>query len=135
MKKEKSKVQNEPVFNFRSIKSFEDACTHLGITPELPQLVNGCQELLKPLLAAYKLMVVFKAINNGWIPDWANTDQTKWFPWFWVHSSGADFSRSDSHDGYQCTIVGSRLCCDSSDKCQYIADTFEDLYKDFFLYN
>ena len=98
-------------------------------------LAHRLQQLLKPLLAAYKLMVVFKAINNGWIPDWANTDQTKWFPWFWVHSSGADFSRSDSHDGYQCTIVGSRLCCDSSDKCQYIADTFEDLYKDFFLYN
>jgi len=133
MKKENSKVQNELVFDFRSIKSFEDACAHLGITPELPQLVNGCQELLKPIIAAYKLMVIFKAINNGWVPDWGNTNQAKWFPWFWVLPSGTGFSLSDTNYLCEGTDLGSRLCCDSSAKCRYITDNFEGLYKDFLL--
>ena len=94
MKKEKATVPSEPKFDFRTIKTFEDACKAIRVTTALPTLANGCQELLKTTIAGYKLMVIFQAINAGWTPDWGNSDQAKWFPWFWVLPSGSGFSAS-----------------------------------------
>ena len=135
MKKEKATVPSEPKFDFRTIKTFEDACKAIRVTTALPTLANGCQELLKTTIAGYKLMVIFQAINAGWTPDWGNSDQAKWFPWFWVLPSGSGFSYSHSAYYYGNTIVGSRLCTDTSEKCNYIAVQFEAEYKEFFLYS
>jgi len=129
--------KNEAVkFDFRTIKTFEDACTQLNIDQaDMPNLSLIPEEFRKPLLAAYKLMIIFKAINNGWVPDWSNDEQRKWFPWFGVLSSGSGFSDSDSD--YYCgdASVGSRLCTDSSEKAEYIAEQFEAEYVDYFLYS
>jgi hypothetical protein len=99
MKKEKTPVQTEPKFDFRTIKTFEEACHKIRVTPALPTLLNGCQELMKATIAAYKLMVIFQAINDGWIPDWSNSNQWKYYPWFRVLSSGFGFSYSNSISG------------------------------------
>jgi hypothetical protein len=123
-------------FDFRTIKTFEDACAHLDIDPTtVPDLSMIPEEFRKPLIAAYKLMIIYKAINNGWVPDWNDDDQQKHFPWFGVLSSGSGFSVSTSH--YDCTVtdVGSRLCTDSSEKARYIAEQFEAEYVDYFLYS
>lgn len=109
MKKEKVPVQTEPKFDFRSIKTFEDACHKIRVTPAIPSLLNGCQELMKATIAAYKLMVIFQAINDGWIPDWKNTDQAKWFPWFHVLPSGSGFSDSHAANLCESTNVSSHL--------------------------
>lgn len=135
MKKEKVPVPSEPKFDFRTIKTFEDACHKIRVTPALPTMLNGCQELMKATIAAYKLMVIFQAINDGWIPDWSNTNQTKWFPWFWVLPSCSGFSFSRTFNCYGLTSAGSRLCTDTGDKCRYIADQFETEYKEFLLYS
>jgi hypothetical protein len=129
--------KNEAVkFDFRTIKTFEDACKANRITTMLPDLsLLMDEDLKKPIVAAYKLMVIYKAINNGWVPDWSDDDQYKWFPWFGVLSSGSGFSCS--HSNYDCTSsdVGSRLCTDSSEKARYIAEQFEAEYVDYFLYS
>lgn len=125
-----SEKEKETVaFDFRTIKSFDDACKKVGINPEsLPLLEELAEEFRKPILASYKLMVIFKAINDGWTPDWSDDDQRKYFPWFEVSPSGSDFS--GSFCGYICaiTIVGSRLLTDSSEKALYMANQFQDLY-------
>ncbi len=133
MKKEKAPVPTEPKFDFRSIKTFEDACHKIRVTPAIPSLLNGCQELIKATVAAYKLMVIFQAINDGWMPDWKNTNQAKCFPWFQVLPSGSGFSGSYAVNFCEDTDVGSRLCTDTLDKCRYIAEQFEAEYKEFFL--
>lgn len=126
----------EGKFDFRTIKTFEDACAHLNINPaNVPDLSMIPKEFRKPLLAAYRLMIIYKAINNGWVPDWSDDDQYKHFPWFGVLSSGSGFSRSYSNYYYTCTDVGSRLCTDSSEKARYIAEQFEAEYVDYFLYS
>lgn len=129
------KVKETIAFDFRTIKSFDDACKEVGINPEsLPLLEELPEEFRKPVLAAYKLMVIFKAINDGWTPDWSDDDQRKYFPWFEVSPSGSGFSVSACDFNYTDTYVGSRLCTDSSEKALYIAETFEQEYKDFMLY-
>lgn len=134
--KNKNEKKEAVKFDFRTIKTFEDACKANRITTMLPDLsLLMDEDLKKPIVAAYKLMVIYKAINNGWVPDWSDDDQYKWFPWFGVLSSGSGFSDSISYYYYTNTYVGSRLCTDSSEKARYIAEQFEAEYVDYFLYS
>ena len=139
MSKKKKDTANESIpFDFRTIKSFEDACQKENVNSSLlPDFSLIQEEFRKPLIAVYKLFLIFKAINNGWVPDYGNSDQNKYFPWFRVLSSGSGFSFSSSncHCGAADTTVGARLCTDTSEKALYIAQQFEAEYKDFFLYN
>ena len=131
-----AEVPAEPVFDFRTIKSFEDACKQIRITTKLPDVSEIMDEdLRKPIVAAYKLIVIFKAINNGWQPDWSKLSQGKYFPWYRVLSSGFGFSGSVYDFGNTGTCVGSRLCTDTSEKALYIAEQFKEEYNEYFLYS
>lgn len=73
-------------FNYREIKSFEDACKHLGISTELPaQSVNVvyCKEAVEQSTAMYKLMVICKALCNG---KYTDEYGDSWFPYYWLYS-------------------------------------------------
>lgn len=120
-------------FDFTTIKTFEDACKKLGIKPDIPEVSND--EFSKPVIAVYKLLIIYKAINNGWVPDWNNRDQYKYYPWFRVLSSGFGFSLSCYGCAYAFTAVGSRLCTDTSEKAIYIAKQVEAEYREYFLYS
>lgn len=113
--------------DFREIKTFEDACESIGIAIDSHTPIYDEEE--SPDEIAYKkLKIVIAAINQGWIPDWNNTDQKKWWPYFNL-SSGFGFSSF----GYACTItfVGSRLCFESQEKATYAGQQFLELYKSF----
>ena len=126
-------------FDFKSIKTFEDACAKQGIDPlQLPDMSMIDPGMGKALIAAYKLFVIFKAINDGWAPNWNNAREYKYFPWFYVAADAArpggfGFSGSFFDLWITSTICGSRLCTDTSEKAMYIANTFKDLYIDFML--
>jgi hypothetical protein len=114
-------------FDYKTIKTFEDACKKLGIDPtKLPDPGGITEEFHKPIIAGYKLMIVYKAINNGWRPDWSDHDQYKYYPWYRVLSSGFGFL--DTGYGYGTHAgVGSRLLTDSAKKALYIAEQFKSL--------
>jgi hypothetical protein len=108
------------------IKNFEDACVKLDIDP-----LSVSNESDTPDEAAYKkLKIIIKAINAGWEPDWNNSDQRKYWPYF-ILSSGFGFSASDYGFGLTDTTVGSRLCFQSEEKCTYAANQFLGLYEEF----
>lgn len=134
--KTKKSVKTETEFDYKTIKTFEDACKKLNLDPmKLPDVSGIPGEFARPIIAAYKLFVIYKAINNGWIPDWSNWRQYKYYPWFDVLSSGFGFSRSDCHCDYASADGGSRLCTDSSEKAIYIAKQFEAEYQDYLLFS
>ena len=114
---------------FETIKTFEDACAVVGIDPGLFLNRNDTPDEL----AYKKLKVIVRAINDGWVPDWSNRDQYKYYPWFEVLSSGFGFSDSDYDCTYTDAYVGSRLCFESREKSDYAASQFVDLYKQFLL--
>ena len=116
---------------FNNIKTFEDACEELNIDPH--DVFNSKD--LPDEIAYRKLKVIIKAVNQGWTPNWNNTDQYKWSPWFKFFSSGFGFSYSDCTYDNSATDVGSRLCTDSSDKALYIAKQFKAEYQEYFLYS
>jgi hypothetical protein len=129
--------KNEKVkdFDYKTIKTYADACYKLGVSDKEPTLTNVLPEFRKAAVAAYKLMVVFKAINNGWEPNWGDSNEYKYYPWKQLKgaSSGVSFSDSYSYYSGSLSIVGSRLCTYSSEVSNYIAMQFESLYIDWFL--
>jgi len=132
--KTKKQVQKKVEFDFRSITSFNDACNRLGINDSIPDVAMLPEEFRKPVIAGYRLMIIYKAINNGWKPDWNNYSEYKYYPWFEVLSSGFGFSDSYYTFVIAHTDVGSRLCTDTSEKAMYIAKQFEAEYKEYFLF-
>ena len=131
-KNSKTKSTKEK-FDYKQIKSFEDACNKLGIDPNhLPDVSLLPDDTKKAIIAHYKLIIIYKAINNGWVPNWKNSNQYKYYPWFYMLASGFGFS--DSHYSFTSSTayVGSRLCGSSSEQALYIAKQFEAEYIDFF---
>ena len=117
------------------VKSFEDACKVLDITPSVPVVTGIPEKYQKPLIANYQLMVIAEALNEGWTPDWSNVEWDKWYPWFNMDNSssagrfsfdGADYRGSLSH-------VGSRLCFKSEELADYAGTQFLELYRELFV--
>src|SRR6185436_1679378 len=56
------------------VKTFDDACTVLGMRqPEI--IINETKGLDNDLtsMAAYaRLIIITRALNEGWVPDWKN---------------------------------------------------------------
>ena len=137
----KKTIKTNEDFDYKTIKTFKDACIKTGTNFFFTRIIIAIINFLlpnkfaKPIIAHYKLIIVYMAINNGWIPDWGNDDQYKYSPWFGVLSSGFGFSGSGYGYGRTGTRSGSRLCTDTSGKARYMAEQFESEYKDYLLYS
>lgn len=114
------------------IKSFEDACTFLGLNP-IEVLPPDTMYNAKYLIACAMLAIITKALNEGWEPDWDNSNEYKYYPWFDMRSSGGGFSFVGYGSDYVVSSVGSRLCFKSRELARYAATQFLDIYKDFML--
>jgi hypothetical protein len=117
-------------FDYKTIKSFDDACRACGTTEEEFNAKFKNLGLDSDTISYEKLKIITKAINNGWTPDWNNTRQYKWWPWFRL-SSGFGFDGSGCDYGYAGTSVGSRLCFESEAKSDYAAEQFIDIYEEY----
>jgi len=133
MKKENKQVDKKVAeFNFKTITSFEKACEKEGIDPNALPNMDGClDEFKKAIIAVYKLFIIHKAINNGWIPRMGDVNQLKYWAYHWVLSSGLGFGGSDYGCGGTYALVGSRLCTFSPEGAMFIAETFTQEWADF----
>ena len=116
-------------FDYKTIKTYEDAVKARKVDDD--DIIYPTDH---PHIVAYKKIChIIKVINNGWVPNWSDNNQRKYFPYFRVSPSGSGFS--DSYYGYYytCTGVGSRLLTDSSEKALYLANQFQDLYVQYLL--
>jgi hypothetical protein len=118
---------------YENIKTFDDAYYKLGINPD-----SLFKKSDTPDEIAYKkLKIIVRAINTSasgitWEPDFTNTDQKKWYPWFNLSSgSGFGFSCSAFYYDNTHTDVGARLCFQTKEQSDYAATQFIDIYKQF----
>ncbi len=106
------------------VKTFEDACKVLKI--KLPVFAKTES---KDEIAYRKLKIIIEALNEGWKPNWNDTDERKWYPWFTMEGKfvliNGDYDCSTSH-------AGSRLCFRTEEVAKYAAKQFLSIYKDFF---
>jgi hypothetical protein len=78
--------------NWKDFKTFDDLCrAALDITEEQYNKRWHGSSLDPSTLAFEKMKVLTKAYNGDWMPDYYNTNQYKWYPYFSVLSSGFGF--------------------------------------------
>ena len=92
---------------------------------------------IEALIALNKLFTIAQAWNkeDGFVPDFSDWEQDKWFPWFVYNKDAAGFvfasaSRTPSH-AY--AYIGSLLCFKSSARAAQFGKQFADLYNKVFL--
>jgi hypothetical protein len=120
-------MEKQEVTPMESIKTVEDALKVTGM-PETPEFNEVPDELREYFKAVYEAVVITKAIVGNWKPDWTDSDQRKWFPWFLMSSGGFVFDdaycdRSDAFAGGT-----SRLCFPTEEMAEYAGRTFTDIY-------
>lgn len=110
------------------VKTADDAFAIKGIT--IASIVND-DDTVDEL--AYKILkVIVEVLNEGWVPNWKDSNETKYWPWFDL-SSGSGLSFDDCDNAYSLSIVGSRLCFKTRALAEYAAKTFIKEYTDFFI--
>lgn len=123
---------------FTEIKTYEDACKALGIEPPVIDFSMMPQKHQKALTAHSKLIIIAEAVNEGWTPNWSDTDEYKYelFPDVIEDSSkpsGFELSYHGCVSWGTDTYVGSRLCFKSREVAKHTFETFKKLYEDYLL--
>lgn len=148
-------------FDYHDIKTFEDACHHLGISYNTLYRGDGADvEAYKQANAIYKLLIIQKAVNNGVCRD---KDVLSYYPYCVFYSKeemermseeekqrkGIRYILSCAHAfstegaGIRCTFAayrgastltdfGSPLCFNSEEAAIYAVKQFESLFFDYY---
>lgn len=110
------------------IKTFEDACQETG-RPKDRNFSNVPEDLREHFERMYEMIVIAEALNEGWMPNWDDSNELKWKPYFKMSPSSFAFCYSfyvysDARAG-----SGSRLCFKTEALSNYAAKQFLDIWK------
>lgn len=119
------------------IKSYTDACKYLGLTEKhfIDRPIYALN--LEAIDALDKLFLIAKAWNkeDGFVPDFSDWNQYKWYPWFKYDKDAAGFVYAYSINAptsASATIV-SRLCFKTRERARQFGKQFSELYNKVFL--
>lgn len=105
-------VDNRPITE--RVKTFEDAVAVLGENNTLvrqyhlyEQQMNGNEEDMRDLTAFLKLRIITATLNQGWTPDWTNSNEWKYYPWFCLYTED-EYNDLDADDKERCCRVVGR---------------------------
>lgn len=95
------------------------------------------QDHIKALIALNKLFTIAQAWNkeDGFVPNFSDWEQDKWFPWFKYDKDAEGFVCSATYSAPTVADanVGSRLCFKTSERAAQFGKQFIDLYNKVFL--
>ncbi|MDV3882948.1 hypothetical protein CMU04_06405 [Elizabethkingia anophelis] len=113
------------------IKSVEDAINELGENDEDVKTLRILEKvgINNHVLYTQWLVIITKALNEGWEPDWGNGQWDKWFNWFNMPSENGRFSFYYSGNRGSFSCCAARLCFQSKDLAQYAAKQFLEVYE------
>ena len=110
------------------VKTFDDVLSIAGTT--LEQLIHPSDTTDE---AAYKkVKLIAKVLNEGWQPNWKDSDEYKYYPWFDL-SSGSGLAYHGYDYNFSNSFVGSRLCFKSRELAKYAGTRFIDIYTELFI--
>ena len=132
-------------------KDFEDAREELDsfkVTSDeaakhfdsLAQLIrNANPRHIKALIALNKLFTIAEKWNkeDGFVPDFSNKGQWKYFPWFKYEAASPafDYANANNAASNAYASIGSRLCFKSESRAEEFGKKYVDLYNEVFLLN
>lgn len=118
-----------------SKKVLSGNCVQLADVTRLVQDVNP--KHIKALIALNELFTIAQAWNKAddFVPDFSNSMQDKWFPWF-VYDKGAAgfvFAHANHAPSATAATIGSRLCFKTRNRAIQFGKQFVGLYNQVFL--
>lgn len=118
-----------------SKKVLSGNCVQLADVTRLVQDVNP--KHIKALIALNELFTIAQAWNKAddFVPDFSNSMQDKWFPWF-VYDKGAAgfvFALTLNTPSFTYATIGSRLCFKTRNRAIQFGKQFVGLYNQVFL--
>lgn len=94
---------------------------------------------INALIALNKLFTIAEAWNkaDGFVPDFSDISQWKYFPWFKWSDDTAGFVYANTYSAASSAYanVGSRLCFKSESRAMQFGKMYADLYNEVFLLN
>ena len=117
-----------------SKKVLSGNCVQLADVTHLVQDVNP--KHIKALIALNELFTIAQAWNKAddFVPDFSNSMQDKWFPWFVYDKGAAGFvSATFNAPSPTYAYIGSRLCFKTRNRAIQFGKQFVGLYNQVFL--
>ena len=126
----KVSFQEKPKSPIERINTVEDILNDHKI--DINDFETECSDIPEDEKAYKLIKLLSKSLNEGWEPDWDNSNETKYVPWFEMGgSSGFRFDGCGDWDSH--SDVGSRLCFKSRKLAEYAGKQFTELYKKFMI--
>lgn len=128
------------------ITDFESARETLGLKAlgflnkfdDVTKLISDINpKHIEALIALNELFTIAEAWNkeDEFVPDFSDCKQDKWFPWFEYNKNVAGFVYATTGNtptaGH--TLIGSRLCFNTSERAAQFGKQFAELYNKVFL--
>lgn len=79
--------------------------------------------------AFVKIQYISRVLNEGWVPDFNNDNEQKWYPWFQKSTSG--WGLCTVYLCYDSACLGSDFFYKSEELARYAATQFLDIYKEY----
>ena len=142
---------NETITNFDEARAFLGGKPNIDYTVSKKVLSSNCVQLadvtrlvqdvnpkhIKALIALNELFTIAQAWNKAddFVPDFSDSMQDKWFPWFIYDKRAAGFVFADTYytPTYAVAYVGSRLCFKTQNRAIQFGKQFMGLYNQVFL--
>lgn len=153
--------ENKPnLYDYKTIKTYEDACIALGEKVEEEKLSEA--GVPKHIIAQMKLELICKALWGGEVKVYPDPDGNRmyWYPWFAIYNQSEIGGMSDeqrgcllsayanygANAGFGCLIAnhrssdstvysGFRLCLDTEEKAEYFGKQFLELWAEAIAFN
>ena len=146
--------------DYKSIRSYEDACTVLGEEVDVEALEEA--GVPKHIIAQMKLELICKALWGGEVKVYPDSDGNRvyWYPWFALYNQNEIDNMNDkqrgcllsatAHNGaaagfgsllafyrssYSVAYGGFRLCLDTEEKAEYFGKQFLELWAEAIAFN
>lgn len=124
---------------YNQIKTVEAAFAALKMDINtVPDVSCWPETMRQHKIVEFKLQMVIAAINGDWVPNWNDTTEKKYGPWWLVQkdklrASGSGLSFRDA--GYGATVagVGPRLVFQTREQVYHAAEHFKALYEEYYL--
>jgi len=119
---------NEPVL----VTTFAAACKVAGYDPAtiIPDMSAYPVKRRAALVAFAKLMIIAEVLNGGWIPNWDDSTELKYFCWFDMDQPGFRLHAVFSENTFCYSCCGSQICFKTMALAEHAAHHFLDLYRD-----
>lgn len=130
---------NETITNFESAREVISNNTNFTIIfKDVTTLVSEVNSThMEALIALNRLFTIAQAWNkeDGFVPDFSDWEQDKWFPWFKYDKNVAEFVCADTINAATAASahLGSRLCFKTPERAEQFGKQFAELYNKVFL--